>query len=124
MIKLDVGTDIFTILTSNAEISAATHNQIFPIIAEENTTCPFVVYQRINTNFISSKDFIQKNDDMIEIKVVSDEYKEGVNLAEKICDEMLQQHNNLDIRQIQLNNASEEWNENKFIQTLTFTIKY
>lgn len=124
MIKLDIGSDIYTILSTNPEISAATHNQIYPIIAEENTTCPFVVFQRLATNFIGNKDFIQKNDDVVEIKIVTEEYKEGVKLAEKICDAMLQQHNSLNLRQIEINNASEEWNENKFIQSLTFTIKY
>lgn len=123
--KLDAGKDIYTMLSANETISSTTSNHIFPIIADDDTPTPYIVYRRTSTNFETNKDFITKSDDTVELLVVTDDYKEGVGIAEAAMSALMDYNiASLGIKRVTVVGGNEDYNEGKYIQTLIINIKY
>ena len=124
MIKLDTGKDIYTIIQSNEQLSGMT---LSPCVVKPDTPTPYAVYSRTQTDFVETKDFIQKNADSVDITIVADEYTTGVDLAEKFINTLLTyNYSQLGIKNISLLNSSEsfDFEYQKFIQNITIQIKY
>lgn len=105
--------------------------QIYPIIAPNGTVGNFAVYRRLNLEVYNSKDIYncdEKTD--IAITIVSERYDEGLTLATNV--KMYLEHlkgvyrtqkgEELIISDCTLIDASEDWNNEKYIQNLVFTI--
>lgn len=101
--------------------------KVYPIIADEGTTFPFVVYRRASGYSQSDKDGIYSAVTTIEVKVATQEYPEGVKLADQIVDVMEKTKGKVagfDIWQIRMTDGNENYIDNTFIQTMTFTVEF
>lgn len=99
-------------------------DKIFPIVAENGTTYPYIVYKRtgLNTNTFS-KDGICDDSCSYSITVVSDKYDECVELANevrRIMEKPRMVTADLVINNNRLISANEEWASNAYLQELTF----
>lgn len=118
MKNFSIGKELVQILNDNSVLGVK--NKIFPLVAVANTTFPFAVYRRISYTPESTKD--RTNEEVyIEINVASEKYKEGQDIANSIAD-ILQHKENEIIDDIILNNVSETFIEDTFVQTLQFKI--
>lgn len=100
---------------------------IYPIVAENGTTFPYIVYKRTNlSNTTFTKDGICEDSCDYSITIVSDKYDEGVELAHEV--RRIMEKPNLVSNDIAINNnrlmgANEEWANDAYLQTLNFQCK-
>lgn len=121
--SLQIGKVIYHILSNDTGIVDKVENKIYPLVADVDTTFPFIVYRRTKVVPADSKDrFVYSEDIYVEVIVASDKYNEGVEIADLVRDS-LQKGKYNDIKDIQLSDADEEYKEDTFIQNLTFKIK-
>lgn len=114
-------------LVENEELSAMIDTKkIFPLIANADTTFPFIVYSRNNIVPTYTKDYLTDNALTFTIIVVSDEYVQSLELANAVrhslegyryTDEVIS------IAPIKLQSITEETIEDAYIQRMTFIFK-
>lgn len=121
--NLQVGKAIFSILSNDADLVEKVENKIYPLIADVNTTFPFIVYRRNGIEPLNSKDrFTINTTTYISIVVASDKYDESIEIAERIIN-ALNKGTYQGIMDISLVDADEDYIDDTFIQTLTYNIK-
>lgn len=104
--------------------------KVYPLIqTDENGCLPFIVYRRSGFAPSYTKDLYCKVDDYFySIAIVSDIYKVGVDLVDKVIDSLTsltgQTINGKNIGSVQVTNASEICGEDVlFVQNVDFQIK-
>lgn len=121
MNSLEIGKAIYQILDQNQITN------VFPIVADEGTTFPFVVYRRNGLVPSTTKDMYNYRElATIDILVASTDYNSGITLATTIKQVLEQTRGTFDgikIGGIHLVNATEDYIDNTFIQKLTFSVE-
>ena len=123
--SLQIGKVVYYLLSQNQELVDVIGTKINPLVADETTTYPFIIYRRSSIVPESNKDYIGEST-FIEIFVVTDKYKEGVDIAELVRTALEHKnitYNGLVVKDIILEDGSEEFVDNAFIQNLTFKIE-
>lgn len=120
MSSLQIGKAIYTILAKN-NIS-----KVFPLVADEGTTFPFIVYKRSGLEPANTKDRYNFSElATLDIIVAANTYEESITIAEQVKD--ILEHSrgtyaDINIEEITLDDADEDYLEDTFIQKLTFKI--
>ena len=123
--KWFIGNDIRALLLKNEEIVNQVGSNVFPLIAPENTIGDFIVYMRNKYNKIAVKQGIYQDECEVAVVGISDNYDDALALASKIDNALTGQHT-LDngVRlMITLADSTETFDDDKYIETLIFTIK-
>lgn len=98
--------------------------KIFPIVAENGTTFPYLVYKRTGLdNKTFTKDGGCEDSCSYSITIVSDKYDESVELANEVRRTLEKPKivtADLVINNNRLISANEEWANNAYLQELTF----
>lgn len=123
--------------TSSLKIGRVIHHRlndiirIFPIIAEKGVEGNFAIYRRTSLSTDDTKDLYNYEEvAVMEIVVVASNYNNSVDLAQAIkirmeatkgdfeteCEEAIS------INNVEMTNASEDWQNDSYIQRLTFEI--
>ena len=99
---------------------------VYPLVAENGTKYPFLVYRRNNLISSSNKDGYFEDTVDVEITIVTDKYSKGVEIATEVrkllevpevsFDDML-------ISETAVTMAAEEYSDNAFIQRMQFNMK-
>ena len=97
------------------------NDKIFPLVANPNTTFPFLVYRRIGYTPRNNKDYVGEIVTM-EFNIASESYNESVEIANSVADILQGKETDL-IENIQLVNVSEIYLQDTFIQNLQFRIE-
>lgn len=101
--------------------------KVYPLVADEGTTYPFVVYRRSGLIPASTKDrYSYKESATVEIIVASNSYPESIDVAEQVKQKMVNTrgtYSGLNVGEITLTNADEDFIEDTFIQKLNFNIE-
>lgn len=121
MDSLNIGKAIYTILQTSIDID----KKIYPLIADEGTTFPFIIYKRTGLTPESTKDNTNENVS-VEINIASSNYSESIDLAIKIRKALEHKkgtYSDIAIEDIVIDDATEDYIEDTFIQTLTFKIE-
>lgn len=114
-----IGKEINRLLTESNVLGVS--DKIFPLVANPNTTFPFLVYRRIGYQPRSNKDYLGEMIS-IEINIASEKYEESVDIANSVADILQGKETDL-IEDIQLTNVSEMYLQDTFIQNLQFIIE-
>lgn len=99
-------------------------NKIYPLVADESTTYPFIVYRRNSINEESNKDY-SSDSVIIQVLVITNTYQEGVHIAEDVRKALVHKKGNIQsisVEDVILQDGSEEFIDNAFVQNLTFKI--
>lgn len=124
--SLQVGKAIYHILHNDADVVARVENKIFPLVANESTTFPFIIYKRTGLESATSKDrFIFKETATVEVIVASDKYNESVEIANLVKEALEGKqgiYSDIDIIDVRMTNTDENFIQDTFIQNLTFSI--
>jgi hypothetical protein len=122
---LEIGKYINNILANNKEIQDL-NTKVYPLIADNDAKFPFMIYKRVNLSSQICKDGSFQDDVTVEIKIISDKYSVGIQLA-NIVRSLLQRpyvkYGDFEINDVTINYANEDFLENAFIQTMQFTLK-
>ncbi len=123
MKSIEIGKFIYSLLCTDSRLATLVGNKIFPLIVENETTYPFIVYKRSDMKSNYTKDIHLSDDVYIDIICVSENYLSGLEIAGIII-ELLEDKRFKDkgIEKIQSEYANEDYLENAFIQTLGFKI--
>lgn len=117
-----VTTDVRTILLGSEEIKALIDEKVFPVIAPENTDGDFIVYQRDGFKQDITKFGVSCQTPFVNVTAVSGDYDRSQNLASLIYDALSGEFYTPNIR-IQLEDSTEDFIDNKYIQVLQFSIR-
>lgn len=123
-----IGKLIYERLSSNPELKEYVNDKIFPLIAEQETTFPYIAFSKDNITPYYTKGGNYEDTVSVQIIVASTDYLESLNIANIVrhifecrlysCDE-------LQITESRLSSVSEAYddNANAFIQRLIFNFK-
>ncbi|WP_187373970.1 DUF3168 domain-containing protein [Bacteroides neonati] len=124
--SLQIGKAIYELLSGNTDIAAKISNKIFPLIATNNTSFPFIIYKRTNIIPAYTKDRFSANDTlMMDVVIASDKYNEAIELADLVRNTLEGKRGTfatIQVDDIRLVSADEDYNEDTYIQQLTFKI--
>ena len=120
MKNFKVGKEMFNILTNDSDVKKLVGNKVFPIVANEGTTFPFIVYRRTNYTPASNKDYTSEIVG-IEINILSQRYDEGVNIADVVATSLDRKETDF-IEDIQITNISEDYIEDTFVERIYLDI--
>lgn len=121
MTGLSIGKAIFKNLDSILK------GKVFPLIADQGTEFPFIVYRRNSITPAATKDrMIYKDDTQLEIIVASSTYAGGIEIAEQVrakLENLRGNFNGIQINDTELISADESFSEDAFIQKLIFSFE-
>lgn len=122
MIKIEhITSDIRDTLNTIPEVSG----RVFPLVAmtKEGVNYPFIVFERTSTTFDSTKDGFADVSVTFNIRIVTATYFEGVALLDKAIEKLQRPHSDHEITyHPRLLGTSEDFSENAYIQTVTFSV--
>ena len=112
-------------LVENEEVQGLIDvNKIFPLIANADTTFPFIVFQRSNLMPIYTKDILTENQITMVIIVVSNDYIQSLDLANAVRHALegnIYRDNDIAISAMKMESITEETLEDAYIQRMVFT---
>lgn len=113
--SLSIGKRIVKDLKNSQEFNDMFNNRLFPLVAEQGTDYPFVVYRRSSVNIARNKD-IEDDNATLDITVISNNYRQTVEGIE-IVRAALEKD-----RDIRIETADEYYSNDGYIQNLTVSI--
>ena len=117
-----ITTELRAILLNNPEIVSLVDDKIFPIVAPEGTEGDFITYQRDGYKQVFTQFGVAEQIPYVNVAAISDDYDRNQALASLIYDTLSGEFQEPDIA-IQLEDSTEDFIDNKFIQVLQFSIK-
>lgn len=112
-------------MIENNELTALIpSSKIFPLVANADTTYPFIVYSRNNLTPVYTKDHLSDNIVQFTIIVVSDEYVETLDIANAVrhaLESYRYTDENITINPIKLESVVEETYDDAYIQRMTIS---
>lgn len=113
---------IYNILSNDEIIKGYVSNKIYPLVAEESTTFPFIIFRKNNIQTEYTKD--GRTFDIVDfsVTVVANDYITTVDVSERVR-ELIELYRNDYFKQIHLTNVTEDYIDNAYIQELQFTAK-
>ena len=123
--KWFIGNDIRAILLKDEDIVSQVGTNVFPIIAPEKTQGDFILYVRNKYNKSVVKMGVYEDECEVAVVGISENYDSAIALASKIDNALSGRHtleNGVKI-QITLADSTETFDDDKYIETLVFTIK-
>lgn len=113
------------ILIENEELmELISANKIFPLLANADTTFPFIVYSRNNITPVYTKDILTDNIAVFTVIVVSDKYTESLDIANAVRHSLegyRYKDETINIYPIKLDSISEETMDDAYIQRMMFS---
>lgn len=123
--KWFIGNTIRDILIDDSLVFEQVGNHIYPLVAPENTKGDFIVYLRQKYGRESVKQGIYEDVCEVAVIAISEDYDKAIELASHI-DSALSGRHNIDSSckiDITLVDSTETFEDNKYIETLVFSIK-
>ena len=125
---LNIGSFIYDTMINDETLTETlgVSDNIFPIVAEEGTNTPFVVYRRVGLVSNCSKDGTYEDDVRVEIRAVCSTYEQSINVISRIRELFEKQHfryDNMEINDVTIESASENYEYNAFTQLLNLNLK-
>ena len=124
--KWYIGDAIRDILIADQDVHEQVGNHIYPIVAAENTKGDFIIYLRQKYGRSYVKQGIYEDECEVAVVAISENYDNAVKLASNIDAALSGRHTNDEdgcTVDIMLLDSTETFDDNKYIETLVFSIK-
>ncbi|MBQ7854994.1 MAG: DUF3168 domain-containing protein [Muribaculaceae bacterium] len=121
MSGISVTKDIRKQLLENPNIKKELDNKIFPIVADDGTTFPFVLIKKNGVSVNYSKCGIANDVVTVTIEVVDPNYSKAIQIAEEIR-KTLERKKFENVANCILANVTEEYISDTYIVTATYTV--
>lgn len=127
MESLELGRVVKSILLQDEELSRQVGCKIYPLVSEKGTTFPFIVYRRDGLTPSTNKDkLVYDTQVRMSLIVASSDYRQGLGICSKVIDVLLASQGRtiggLEITDLELQDTSEEYREDTFLQLLSITV--
>lgn len=113
---------IYQLLSNDSLLTSMVGKKIYPLVAEESVTYPFVIFTKESVNGNYTKDFLQYDTVTISVAIAANNYYETVSIAERVR-AILENHRDSYFLSVLLDNVTEEYLEDAFLQQLQFSAK-
>lgn len=121
MTGISVLKSIYKLLVANEDLVAIVKNRMFPLIANEDTVFPFIVYQRDSIYAEYTKDWRCSDNINISINIAATTYNQSIEIAELVRTAI--EGKRIDnINTIRLISMNEDYLEDTYIQNLQFNV--
>ena len=123
--SLLIGKLIYKLLSNDEALTDMVGKKVFPLVANADTTFPFVVYSRTGLKVDYCKDGTIENEVEVQVLAVSDNYVTSLEIANqvrRILELFRYKDDELVVTQSKLSSVQEEYLEDAFIQRLIFTL--
>lgn len=114
-----IGKTLRSLLLSDNTVAEYLTGKIFPLVAVEGTTFPFLVYRRSGYTPVSNKD-LEDEIVTVEIAILSDKYETSVDVADAVLTGL--HGSNEEIDRVKIIGTSEEFSDDIYIQKLIIDI--
>ena len=105
--------NIGSLIFSNIGDLVDTH--CYPLIAEQSTEYPFIIYRSSSTAPNTAKDGIYEWEHSVEISIVDEEYDTCCNILESVCNRLLAMD---EVDDVVIDNISEDFIENAYVKNV------
>lgn len=122
-----IGKYISQSLLNDDSLKSYIDNKVYPLVASENTTYPFIVYWRDNINGnMRTKDGYAEDNVSFTVNIVSNNYTNSIEIANLVRKniESLRINEDDKIRDCHMSSIDESYYENAFIQSLSFDCSF
>lgn len=120
MTSIRIGKIILSALKSDERLCSIVNGNIFPLVVKDGVTGPFVVYRRTGLYTERNKDFYSSRV-TVEIACVANDYSTSVDMAD-IVSSLITRKNISCANSINIDSVLEEYTDDAYVQTLTFTL--
>ena len=111
---------IFRILSSDKTLNEMVGNKIFPIIAENDITFPFILVTRTSITPITVKTGVAVDKVTFQVVIEDVDYFRTVNIAERVRELLELRHSDY-FKRIEFSNCYEDFINDAYKQTLQFS---
>lgn len=119
---ISVNKHIYSLLSNDNLLKEMVGEKIYPLVAEESVTYPFVIFTKETINGNYTKDLLIFDTATISVAIAANNYFETVSIAERVR-AILENHRDSYFYNIQLENVTEEYLEDAYVQQLQFSAK-
>ncbi len=129
---MKIGLAIYNILANDSDVSALVSNRIFPNVAAQKTTFPFIVYQTTGVDPNDTKDGVSTVDgNSFMVLCYADSYSVVSNLSQEVriaLDRAKGTYNSVEVQTIQFTGYDEDFEiegdgQGVYVQTLSFNLR-
>ena len=111
---------IFRILSSDKTLNEMVGNKIFPIIAENDITFPFILVTRTSITPITFKTGVAVDKVTFQVVIEDVDYFRTVNIAERVRELLELRHSDY-FKRIEFSNCYEDFMNDAYTQKLQFS---
>lgn len=120
--SISINKYIYSLLTADPTLMELTGGDIYPIVAEESVSYPFVLFTKSNAYGNYTKDLLLYDSATVEVVIAAVNYFQTVEIAERVR-QVLEAYRDGYFNSITLDNVSEDFSDDAYIQQLTFSVK-
>ena len=118
-----IGKTIYNLLNSSDELKKYVDNKIYPLVADEGVTFPFVVFYRTQIRNVVCKDGFYEDEVGFSVIAVSNKYLESLEIANIIRSIFEKKKLTETIYNCTVEDIDEDYKENAYIQQIYFNCK-
>lgn len=120
--SISVNKYIYQLLISDEKLKELVGNKIYPLVAEESVTYPFIIFTKENAFANYTKDLLTYDTVNISVAIAAVNYFQTVQIAERVR-QILENYRDGYFYNILLDNVTEDYVEDTYIQQLQFSAK-
>ena len=120
--SISVNKYIYQLLITDEKLKELVGNKIYPLIAEESVTYPFIIFTKENAFANYTKDLLTYDTVNISVAIAAVNYFQTVQIAERVR-QILENYRDDYFYNILLDNVTEDYVEDSYIQQLQFSAK-
>lgn len=118
-----IGKTIYKLLTDSDELKKYVDNKIYPLIADDGVTFPFIIYYRTSIRNNICKDGYYEDEVSFSIIAVSNSYIQSLEIA-NIVRSIFEKDKLTDtIYNVTVEDIDEDYRDNAYVQQLDFNCK-
>lgn len=120
--SISVNKYIYQLLITDETLKELVGNKIYPLVAEESVTYPFIIFTKENAFANYTKDLLTYDTVNISVAIAAVNYFQTVQIAERVR-QILENYRDDYFYNILLDNVTEDYVEDTYIQQLQFSAK-
>ena len=113
---------IYQLLINDEDLNKLVDRKIYPLVAEESVTYPFIIFTKESASGNYTKDLLLYDTVSISVAVAAVNYFQTVQIAERVR-QILENHRDGYFYNILLDNVTDDFIEDTYIQQMQFSAK-
>lgn len=117
---ISVSKYIYSILKNDEKLKEMVGDNIYPLIAEQSVTFPFIIFKKTGITTQYTKDLKVYDQVDFSILIISNKYEDSINVAERVR-ELIECTSDPNLKYTRLTSVNEDYIDDSYVQELSFT---